>query len=224
MSGLPPWGEPAGVVGIDLSGPANFEATSAALFAAGPGRMELRAAYAGADDALLLEVVRSFARRGPVAVGVDAPLSYHPGGGDRPGDRRLRRRLVAAGLPPGCVMAPTLTRMAYLTLRGMAVSRLLVQGAGRRIRIVETHPAGALVLGGCPPEPVRRLKSSGRARSDVLAWLGDRGLRLGSRLQRPTDHDVAACAAAYGAWKWAVGAPAWIEPARTPLHPFDYAC
>jgi hypothetical protein len=39
--------------------------------------------------------------RDQIAVGLDAPLSYNPGGGDRPADACLRKAVVGAGLRQG---------------------------------------------------------------------------------------------------------------------------
>lgn len=214
----------AGVVGIDLSGPANPADTSAMAFDVRDGRLTLAQRIRCADDARLLELVAGAAVNGPIAVGIDAPLSYNMGGGDRPGDRRLRKRLIHSGMLPGSVMAPTLTRMAYLTLRGIALARMLGALAAQDIRIAEIHPIGSLALRGCPVADIRRMKRDPRARQRILQWLEHQGLLRIGRLEATTDHDVAACAAALGAWKWAGGDPVWIEPATPPAHPFDYAC
>ena len=78
----------------------------------------------GANDHLILGRFRQWISEDEVVSGLDARLSYNIGGGDRPGDAALRAAIIAAGLRPGTVMAPTFSRMAYLTLRGITVSRL----------------------------------------------------------------------------------------------------
>jgi hypothetical protein len=96
--------------------------------------------------------------------------------------------------------------------------------AGARARIVEVHPGAACVLRGAPIEIVRALKSSAAARQELLRWLEGEGLEgIGSGAD-PGDHFVAACAAALAAWKWSLGAPAWIHSADLPWHPYDMAC
>jgi predicted nuclease with RNAse H fold len=131
---------------------------------------------------------------------------------------------VAAGLIPGSIMPPTLTRMAYLTLRGITVARIVATIAGARARIVEVHPGAACVLRGAPVEIVRALKSSAAARHELLRWLEGEGLEGIGSGPDPGDHFVAACAAALAAWKWSLGAPAWIHSADPPWHPYDMAC
>ena len=198
------------VIGIDLSGPCNAADTAVAAFRANGRRLVLQERLVGADDAAIAALIRRAKPDADLVVGLDAPLSYNDGGGDRPADRLLRARAVAAGLPSGTVMPPTLTRMAYLTLRGITVA--------------EVHPGAACVLRGAPVEIVRALKSSAAARQQLLRWLEGEGLEGIGGGTDPGDHFVAACAAALAAWKWSLGNPAWIHPADPPWHPYDMAC
>jgi predicted nuclease with RNAse H fold len=212
------------VVGIDLSGPGNPADTAVAWLRARAGGLEYAGELRGADDRAILDLVAGLEDGAAVIVGLDAPLSYNPGGGDRPGDRKLRARLRAAGVGSVSVMPPTLTRMAYLTLRGLAVARALATLGAGAPRIVEVHPGAACALRGADARLVRGFKREAAARRGLLAWLERRGLRGIAGLEAPTDHLVAACAAALAAWRWACGRPAWVEPAAPPLHPFDFAC
>jgi predicted nuclease with RNAse H fold len=211
------------VLGIDLAGPSNRAATAAALFSVRGEDLECRSLHEGLDDRDLADLLETEvpAEAGLIA-GLDAPLSYNPGGGDRPGDCELRRRLVASGLSPGTVMVPTMSRMVYLTLRGVVIARLLaVLRPG--CRVVEVHPAGALVLRGAPVADIHALKKSAKSRHSLLAWLGDHGLD-GLPATATSDHAVAACAAALAAWQWQRGQSCWTCPADPPVHPFDFAC
>src|SRR5688572_17571715 len=97
------------VVGIDLSGPANPADTAVAAFRAEHDRLVLVEAVKGADDHAILSLFRGWASAQQVVAGIDAPLSYNVGGGDRPGDARLRAAIVTAGLRPGTVMPPPTT-------------------------------------------------------------------------------------------------------------------
>ena len=207
------------VIGLDLSGPGNTADTAAVVGEASPEGLRLTGHAVGvADDAILAWV----AAAGPgVVVGLDAPLSYQPGGGDRPGDRALRRAVVAAGMASGSVMTPTMTRMAYLTLRGVSLSRALGTLA-ERPRVAEVHPGAALALRGAPIADVRALKQDAAARARLLAWLEAAGVRGAAALPADSDHLVAACACALAAWKWASGEPAWLQRAEPPAHPHDY--
>ncbi len=212
------------VVGVDLAGPANIRDTSVAWFDERNDALSLLGAVEGADDPALVELVQGLTARGDVVVGLDAPLSYNPGGGDRPGDRRLRRAAREAGLPPGSVMTPTMTRMAFLTLRGIAVARALEMVGPQRPRIVEVHPTAALALRGAAIADAREFKKSSLARTRIVGWLERQGLQGVTDQAAFPDHFVAACAGALAAWKWARGEPVWIEPATPPLHPYDFAC
>jgi len=210
------------IVGVDLAGPSNQSGTAAAAFLAGKGRLTaLPEAYDGSDRGIL-ELVRRLADRGPVAVGLDAPLSYEPGGGQRERDRELRKRASQLGLKPGSVMTPTLQRMVYLTLRGLAVARLLssVDAAS----VVEVHPGACLALSGAPVEAVREFAARPAARKKLLGWLSDHGLGGIRVTEESSSHEVAACAAALAAWKWAAGKPSWLAPAEPPWHPYGLAC
>ena len=211
------------VIGIDLSGPTNVRGTAVACFLCLPDHLEHIATIQGADDALILESVDSVVAGGDLVVGIDAPLSYNPGGGDRAADAELRRLLSAAGLPPGTVLVPTMTRMAYLTLRGVVVARLL-QYSQARARLVEVHPGGCLVLRGAPPGDVVALKRDPAARVRLAGWLGEHGLGSLPAAAAFNDHGIAAYAAALAAWQWSLGRSAWCRPASPPLHPFDFAC
>jgi predicted nuclease with RNAse H fold len=213
----------ASVIGVDLSGPTNTADTAVVRFAVNGRRLSLLEHVPGASDEDLLTCALRAAEHGPVVFGLDAPLSYNPGGGYRPGDLALSRIAVEAGLPPGSVMVPTMTRMAYLTLRGITVARLL-ETVAPPPRIAEIHPGVTLVLNGAEIEDVRGLKRSAEARQRLLEWLDTQGLEGASALESAGDHLVAACAAAFGAWQWADGRCKWLVPAQPPFHPYDYAC
>ncbi len=213
------------ILGIDLSGPANLADTCLAAFEAHGGELHFLQALSAADDARILEIASSL-HDDELVVGLDAPLSYQSGGGYRPSDRALRDRLREHGCKAG-VMAPTLTRMAYLTLRGISVARTLESAPLKaRTRIVEVHPGAGLCLRGASAEDLAVYKQPGRsdARRRVLGWLAGHGL-AGIPAETPdTDHLVDACAAALAAWAWGRGEPVWNFPAQPPFHPYDFAC
>jgi predicted nuclease with RNAse H fold len=211
------------LLGIDLAGPSNRANTVVAGFLASRGKLEHQFEKVGCDDRELTALLGSFVPvNAKLVVGLDAPLSYNPGGGDRPADRELRRRLIAAGLVAGTVMTPTMSRMVYLTLRGVIVARLLT-AIRPGCQLVEVHPAGAMALRGAPVAVVRKLKSSAAARRSLQAWLATQGLA-----DLPTkalnDHTVAAYAAALAAWDWSRGKDRWSHRADPPGHPYDLAC
>jgi predicted nuclease with RNAse H fold len=157
-----------------------------------------------------------------VVVGLDAPLSYNPGGGDRPADRELRKLIIERGLPPGSVMAPTLNRMAYLTLRGISVARAM-EMSSPGVRIIEVHPGAAVVLRGASVDDARTFKTDPSSRGRLADWLSTQGV-TGLPGEPATDHELAACACAFAAWQWSLGSPAWVAAACGPLSPYDFAC
>ena len=135
------------IAGLDLSGPSNLADTHLSVWLAGQSGLALCESRSGLDDAQITAIVERYAMQGETVVGVDAPLSYSPSGGDRPGDADLRRRIRAGGMRSGSVMPPTMMRMVYLTLRGVSVARMLCTVAqDLPIRLVEVHPGAALGL------------------------------------------------------------------------------
>ena len=211
-------------IGIDLSGPVNVADTAYAWFVEKAGGLQLHKAQMGVTDEQIYDLAGDIAARDGGLFGLDAPLSYNPGGGDRPADKELRQKVVAAGLPAGSVMTPTMTRMAYLTMRGISLAHGL-RGINRQnMAVLETHPGATLVFHGAPVDQVRLLKKSASAQKKLLAWLAAQGMRGVTTLGPVNDHLVAACAAAFGAWQWHRGAAVWSYAAEPPLHPFPFAC
>lgn len=211
------------VVGIDLSGPSNVADTVAVVFRERAGGLVREEVVEGAADEQILALISRQAERGEVVVGLDAPLSCNPGGGDRPGDASLRKVAVETGLRSGSVMPPTFNRMVYLTLRGMTVARMLEGAVSPPPRIVEVHPGVAMAARGAEAEVVRAMKGEPEARRELLAWLEGQGLAGVVERECPTDHYVAACAAALAAWRWGRGESVWLHPAEPPWHPYDFA-
>ena len=211
------------IIGIDLSGPRNIADSCVAVFHQRPESLCFQRATEGAGDRQVFDLISDVGRAHPVVVGLDAPLSYNPGGGDRPSDRALRRVTTAKGRVG--VMPPTLIRMVYLTLRGMALTRALETLRPRmELRIVEVHPGASMLLHGAPPGDVTTFKRDAAARRSLLEWLQETHLENLPRDGQPTDHYVAACAAAAAAWHWSSGRAAWCHPAQPSEHPYDFAC
>lgn len=212
------------VVGLDLSGPRNFADTCLVVLEERGENLQLTDVREGADDQQILNKVFGLAASEPIVIGIDAPLSYQASGGDRPSDSALRRLVKARGGRVG-VMPPTMTRMVYLTLRGLQVTRLL-EGLPPELalRIVEVHPGAAMLLRGAEAADVRQFKSDAAAGMRLLAWLEAQGLRDLSPAGVVSEHYVAACAAALAAWQWHLGQPAWCFAATPPHHPYDFAC
>lgn len=80
-------------IGLDLSGPSNIKETAlVALKASKQGFLVSYKSLLGADDKDILYSIRRFKLEGDIGVGIDAPLSYNIGGGDRPSDSDLRKK------------------------------------------------------------------------------------------------------------------------------------
>ncbi len=178
---------------------------------------------AGTGDVAILDLVMRLSQAAPVVVGLDAPLSYQPGGGLRQRDRSLRERIVERGMRHGSVMPPTFNRMAYVTLRGLGLSRLLTTLDPLRVRVVEVHPGAALCLRGAPLDSVRAFKKKSEHRPILLDWLKRQGVRSLPDGE-PSDHFVAACGAALAAWDFSRGRSVWLAEPEPPFHPFAFAC
>lgn len=211
------------IVGIDLSGPSNVRGSCAVVLDCADDSAVFTQQLPIAGDVAILDLVTRLARESPVVVGLDAPLSYQPGGGLRLRDRSLRERIVERGMRHGSVMPPTFNRMGYLTLRGLGLSRLLTTLDPVRVRVIEVHPGAAFCLRGAPLDSVRAFKKRAEHRPVLLDWLATQGV-LSLPDAEPSDHFVAACGAALAAWDWSRGRSVWLAPPEPPFHPFPFAC
>jgi predicted nuclease with RNAse H fold len=212
------------IFGIDLSGPSNTKESTLVSFKARNNSLQMTTAIEGVTDLSIYDAITENPASVKVIVGIDAPLSYNPGGGDRKSDKDLRKHIIAKGMPSGSVMPPTFSRMAYLTLRGISVSRFLESYPNKKINIVEVHPSGALALRGAPVKSIRKMKTSAKAKQILLQWLENQGLNGIDLSSSVSDHYVAACAAALAAWKWHLGESVWVFKSEMPFHPYDFAC
>src|SRR5512147_98208 len=144
------------IVGIDLSGPRNFADTCLVSFEERAEEIHLADVQEGADDDQILEVISHIVPKEQIVIGIDAPLSYNPKGGDRPSDSELRRFVHAQGGHVG-ILPPTMIRMVYLTLRGLHLTRLLESLEPQYdLGIVEVHPGACMILRGAEAADVRK--------------------------------------------------------------------
>lgn len=211
-------------IGVDLSGPTNYQETAVAWFEKRDNKLLYLNSMVGADDRAIYDLVSEISRTHEIVIGLDAPLSYNIGGGDRDRDAQLRGLVVAAGLASGSVMTPTMTKMSYLTLRGISVARSLELLKPRKPCIVEVHPGAALALRGGSAKDIRRLKDDGSARLNILRFLEGQGLEGVGNVGVTSHHLISACAAALSAWAWVSGNTVWLAQAELPYHPYDFAC
>ena len=159
------------VIGLDLSGPRNTADTYLVVFSVQGKELRFMDGVDGADDQQIFHTISKLRDQGPIIIGMDAPLSYNPGGGDRPSDADLRRLVREKGGRVG-IMPPTMIRMVYLTLRGIALTRMLETfNPELDLRIVEVHPGACMLLRGAPARAVAAFKRDRSSRVELLQWL-----------------------------------------------------
>lgn len=211
--------------GIDLSGPSSPRKTCVVVLRCRKNTAEFVQSLPVAGDSEIYALIEDLSRDTPLVVGLDAPLSYQPGGGLRARDRSLRERIVARGMRHGSVMPPTFNRMAYLTLRGLAVARLLSTLDAVRVRTIEVHPGATFCLRGAPLASVlafkkKKLPEHGEV---LLRWLSTQGIKSLPESGQ-SSHFVSASGAALAAWAWARSQSVWLAAPEPPFHPFPFAC
>lgn len=212
------------VAGIDLSGPRNIADTCMAIFDGRAGELQFLESHDSIHDSQILEIIVSFGKEERIIIGIDAPLSYNALGGDRVSDRELRQVVKQRSRVVG-IIAPMAPQMSFLTLHGISLTRMLESSELKTgMKIVEVHPGACMLLRGAPKEDVEGFKKDASARVRLRNWLGTQGLTGLTSTATCTDHWVAACAAALGAWKWGSGKTIWRHPAEPPSHPYDFAC
>ncbi|MDE5415074.1 DUF429 domain-containing protein [Alkalihalobacterium chitinilyticum] len=217
------------VIGIDLSGPSNHKDTVLTVFETQGAQLTFCKLIRNVSDLMILNEVKQQSDSDQIVVGIDAPLSYQDGGGDRESDRQLRKFIISLGMKSGSIMAPTFNRMVYLSLRGIKLSREIERlQTTNRISIVEVHP-GAVIGARLPQIEIERTltyKQNIEERRYLKAWFYKQGiLGLPNHIEEES-HMIDSVAAALGAWHWRDPAfqPQWIYPANEPLHPYDFCC
>lgn len=113
------------VVGIDLSEPSNPADAAMDTFLVATRKLSICETVVGTSDPVIIQKIAALTSEGEVVAGLDSPLSYNVGGGDRPGDARLWATIAGVGLRSGTVMPPTMYRMVYPTLHRVSVARLI---------------------------------------------------------------------------------------------------
>lgn len=217
------------VIGIDLSGPANHKDTAIIIFnRSEDGALYFDTLIEDASDRTILSTIETAAKEGRVIVGIDAPLSYQDGGGYRPQDKLLSEFMKQNGLSSHSVMAPTLTKMAYLTLRGIALSRSIISMNNANIHLVEVHP-GAVIgtrLDSTLRHHALNYKKQKVSLEYIFHWFKTQGMHQLSPSIMHSTHTLDACAAALGAWCWYDNQleAKWVYNQTSTAHPFEYCC
>jgi predicted nuclease with RNAse H fold len=211
--------------GIDLSGPSSPRKTCVVVLRCRKSTAEFVQSLPAAGDPEIYALIEDLSRQAPLVAGLDAPLSCQPGGGLRSRDRSLRERIVARGMRHGSVMPPTFNRMAYLTLRGLAVARLLSTLNEARVQTIEVHPGATFCLRGAPLASVLAFKKKKlpEHREVLLEWLSTQGIKS-LPCSEQSSHFVAAAGAALAAWAWSRKQSVWLAVPEPPFHPYPFAC
>ncbi|MGM0844781.1 MAG: DUF429 domain-containing protein [Bacillota bacterium] len=217
------------VIGIDLSGPSNPKDTVISIFDKVDGSLKFRELISGATDEVILSRVKREAETDSVFIGIDSPLSYQDGGGDRQADKSLRDYIKKLGMKTSSIMSPTMNRMAYLTLRGISLTRTIqLLKTNSPVKIVEVHPGAT--MGSCiSPDLLPHLllyKKREDSLNYIFHFLQTTDLNSLPEEVKATTHAVDACAAALGAWYWGDPylEPNWCHKAAPPHHPYDFCC
>ena len=217
------------VIGLDLAGPSNHKDTVLSVFQQNKNHLIFQKIKSNISDEEILCEIIDLSRLDEVAIGIDAPLSYQDGGGDRISDKQLRQFIVSLGMKPGSIMPPTYTRMVYLTLRGIKLTRELEKlHTTFPVSTVEVHPGAAMGSRVTEEELeyVLTYKHNLSAREYLKNWFEQQNvIGLPNGVENES-HSIDSCAAALAAWHWADHSlkPQWIFSAQPPLHPFDYCC
>ncbi|MHC0035348.1 DUF429 domain-containing protein [Pseudoneobacillus sp. C159] len=217
------------VIGIDLSGPSNHKDTVLTVFEKKDGKLYFMKVLRNINDHDILNEVETQAQFDEVVIGIDAPLSYQDGGGDRESDKSLRQFIMSLGMKPGSIMPPTLTKMVYLTLRGIRISREIQNlNPKHPVFIVEVHP-GAIIgsrLLQTEMDLVLNYKQNLDARNFIRKWFNNQNLQNLPKEIEEESHTIDSCAAALGAWHWKDPSfeTKWLFRANPPLHPYDFCC
>ena len=74
------------VIGVDLSGPRNTADTYLVVLNEQGTELHLIDNVNGADDQQIFHTITGLGSYESIIIGIDAPLSYNPGGGDRTSD------------------------------------------------------------------------------------------------------------------------------------------
>lgn len=174
------------IAGIDLAGPSNHCDTACAILR-DDGLITL---FDSLNDTDLFELIQ---KHEVTHVGIDAPLSYSESGGYRQSDSALRRLLNEKGFPKIGVMAPTYSRMIYLTARGIRLTRLFSY-LDSNPEIYEAHPGAFLALEGFPYDTITSVKENNSAIGILAEKIVSQGYRFESTPK--TDHQLMAAGVA----------------------------
>ncbi|WP_251427111.1 DUF429 domain-containing protein [Sutcliffiella horikoshii] len=92
------------VIGLDLAGPSNHRDTVLTVFQLNKNHLTFQKMISNISDEEILSELIDLSKSAKLFIGIDAPLSYQDGGGDRTSDKELRKYIVSLGMKSGSIM------------------------------------------------------------------------------------------------------------------------
>ena len=120
-------------------------------------------------------------------------------------------------------MTPTMSRMSYLTLRGIAITRIL-ETIKNKPQIIEVHPFVSLLINGGNNEDIVNVKKNVRSKQNILNFLEKRKFENLPIKASENDHLLASIIAAEIAYFYSKNEYNWINKKKFPFHPYDFVC
>ncbi|RXT06556.1 DUF429 domain-containing protein [Ammoniphilus sp. CFH 90114] len=214
------------VIGIDLAGPANHQDTVMTIFRESEEGLYFEQQWKKVSDDQIIRIITELSAEQTLYIGLDAPLSYQDGGGLRAQDRELQIAIGDVGMRKSSIMPPTFTKMVYLTLRGVTLTRTLLSLPTRnRIRIAEVHPGAVFGMRMTDKiDVVLNYKTDFEDRSSILTHFPIWKVYDVPQEVALESHTLDSCGAALGVWNWSRGEAKWEYQACPPYHPFPVVC
>ena len=211
--------------GIDLSGPVNIIDTAISWFKYDylKQKLVLINYKIGADDNFIFNIVKDLSKNNNLFIAIDAPLSYNMKGGDRESDKSLRKFLKERNIKTSSVMTPTMTRMSYLTLRGISITRIL-ETLINKPKIIEVHPFVSLLINGANKHDIDNVKKNIKAKQNILNFLKKKQMGELPIITSKNDHLLSSIIAANIVFLWSNNKYQWISKRKFPFHPYDFVC
>ena len=211
--------------GIDLSGPVNIIDTVISWFKYDYSKEKLSLIdyKIGADDNFIFNIVKDLSINNDLFLAIDAPLSYNMNGGDRESDKSLREFLKKKNIKTSSVMTPTMTRMSYLTLRGISITRIL-ETFKKKPKIIEVHPVVSLLINGANKEDIKNIKKNEKAKQNIFNFLKKRQISKLPVIVSKNDHFISSVIAAQIAYFYSKNQYQWRSKRKFPFHPYDFVC
>ena len=120
-------------------------------------------------------------------------------------------------------MTPTMTRMSYLTLRGISITRIL-ETLKKKPKVIEVHPFVSLLINGANKEDIKNVKKNEKAKQNILNFLKKRQISKLPVIVSKNDHFISSVIAAQIAFFYSRNQYQWRSKRKFPFHPYDFVC